>query len=167
MTQSDQPPFLYTTRIDIPLEIRVYLVTLLNQTLACTVDLHSQVKHAAWNVKGTAFIPLRALFNAIAIDLEVHTDLLAERIAVLGGTVQGTVRTSATQSTLPEYPGAITESDAHVQALAERVGHYARVLRADITYATDVEDADTANVYIDLSRGIDKRLSFLEAHLHQ
>jgi starvation-inducible DNA-binding protein len=87
MSPSDQPPFLYATRIDIPLEIRAYLVTLLNQTLACTVDLRSQVKHAAWNVKGTAFILLRALFNAIAIDLEAHTDLLAERIAVLGGTV--------------------------------------------------------------------------------
>jgi starvation-inducible DNA-binding protein len=41
------------------------------------------------------------------------------------------------------------------------------VLRADITHAADVEDADTANVYTDLSRGIDKRLSFLEAHLCQ
>jgi hypothetical protein len=46
-------------------------------------------------------------------------------------TVQGTVRTVAMQSTLPEYPGDITESDVHVQALAERVAHYARVLRAD------------------------------------
>jgi len=166
MSPNNQPPFLYATRIDIPLEIRTYLITLLNQTLACTVDLRSQVKHAAWNVKGTAFIPLRALFNAIAIELEAHTDLIAERIAALGGTVQGTVRTAATQSTLPEYPGAITESDLHVQALAERVAHYARAVRADITYAADVEDADTANVYTDLSRGIDQRLSFLEAHLH-
>jgi starvation-inducible DNA-binding protein len=167
MTQSDQPPFLYATRIDIPLEIRAYLITLLNQTLSCTVDLRSQVKHAAWNVKGTAFIPLRALFNAIARELEAHTDLIAERIAVLGGTVQGTVRTAATKSTLTEYPGAITESGAHVQVLAERVAHYARVLRADITHAADVEDADTANVYTDLSRGIDKQLSLLEAHLHK
>lgn len=167
MRQSDQPPFLYTTRIDIPLEIRAYLITLLNQTLACTVDLRSQVKHAAWNVKGYAFVQLRALFDALAIELEAHTDLVAARIAVLGGVVQGTVRTAATQSTLPEYPSDITEGDIHVQALVERVAHYARVLRADITHAADVEDADTANVYTDISRGIDQRLSFLEAHLHQ
>jgi starvation-inducible DNA-binding protein len=167
MSQTDQPPFLYyATRIDIPLEIRAYLITLLNQTLACTMDLRSQVKHAAWNVKGTAFVQLRALFDALASDLEAHTDLMAARIAVLGGVVQGTVRTAAMQSTLLEYPGDITESDAHVRALAERVAHYARELRADITHAADVEDADTANVYTDLSRGIDQRLSFLEAHLH-
>jgi starvation-inducible DNA-binding protein len=146
MTQSDQPPLLYATRIDIPLEIRAYLVMRLNQTLACTVDLRSQVKHAAWNVKGAAFIQLRALFDAIAVELEAHTNLIAARIAVLGGTVQGTARTAATQSTLTEYPSNITKSDVHVQALAERVAHYARVLRADITHAADVEDADTANV---------------------
>ena len=39
-----------------------------------------------------------------------------------------------------EYPGGITESDAHVRALAERVAYYARELRADITHAADVED---------------------------
>jgi starvation-inducible DNA-binding protein len=167
MSQSDQPPFLYATRIDIPLEIRTYLVTRLNQTLACTMDLRSQVKHAAWNVKGATFIQLRALFNAIAMELEAHTDLIAERIAVLGGTVQGTARTAATQSTLTEYPGDITESDGHVRALVEHLAYYAKALRADITHAADVEDEDTANVYTDLSRGIDKRLSFLETYLHK
>jgi starvation-inducible DNA-binding protein len=167
MSQGDQPPFLYSTRIDILWEIRAYLITLLNQTLACTVDLRSQVKHAAWNVKGTAFVQLRALFDAIAIELEAHTDLVAARIVVLGGVVQGTVRTAATQSTLPEYPDDIAESDVHVRALAERVAHYARLLRADITHATDVEDAATANVYTGLSCGIDQRLSFLEVYLHQ
>lgn len=109
---------------------------------------------------------LRALFKAFAIDLEVYADLVAARIAVLGGGVQGTIRTAAAQSTLPEYPSDLIESHAHVQALAERVAYYAQVLRADITHAADVEDADTANVYTDLSRGIDQHLSFLEAHLH-
>jgi starvation-inducible DNA-binding protein len=57
--------------------------------------------------------------------------------------------------------------EAHVQALAERCAHYATVIRACITHAADVEDADTANVYTDISRGIDKQLWILEAHLHQ
>ena len=66
MNQRDQSSLLYPTRIDIPMEIRSYLVTLLNQTLACTVDLRSQVKHAAWNVKGHVFVQLRVLFETIA-----------------------------------------------------------------------------------------------------
>ena len=89
MSQSDQPPLFYPTRIDIPLEIRAYLITLLNQTLACTVDLRFQVKHAAWNVKGNVFFQLRALFEAIVIELDAHMDLVAERITVLGGDSAG------------------------------------------------------------------------------
>ena len=52
MSESEHHPFLYPTRIDLPPEIRLYLITLFNQTLACTVDLRSQVKQAVWNVKG-------------------------------------------------------------------------------------------------------------------
>ena len=167
MTQSDHNPCFYATRIDIPLEVRVYVTTMLNQTLACTMDLRSQVKQAAWNVKGRAFVQLRTLFEAIAVELDAYIDLLAERIAILGGVVGGTVRMVAIQSTLPEYPGDLVGGEAHVQALAERCAHYATVIRACITHAADVEDADTANVYTDISRGIDKQLWILEAHLHQ
>jgi len=163
----NQPPFLYPTRIDIAPEIRAYLITLLNQTLACTMDLRSQVKHAAWNVRGNAFVQLRALFEAIAIELDAHTNLVAERITVLGGVARGTVRTAATQSMLPEYPGDLMEGNAHVLALAECFARYAKMVRACITQAADVEDVDTANVYTDISRGVDQRLSYLETHLHQ
>jgi starvation-inducible DNA-binding protein len=151
---------------DIPLAIRVYITTMLNQTLASTLDLRSQVKQAAWNVKGSAFMQLHTLFHTIAVELDAYTELLAERIAVLGGDAQGTVRTAATQSTLPEYPSNLVEGTAHVNALAERFAHYAEMVRACITKAADVEDADTENIYTDISRGIDKRLRFLEAHLY-
>jgi starvation-inducible DNA-binding protein len=167
MMQSNQLPILYPTRIDIPLEIRACLITLLNQTLACTVDLRFQVKHAAWNVKGNVFVQLRALFEMIVIELDAHMDLVAERITVLGGVVQGTVRTAVTQSTLPEYPGDLVEGDAHVLALAERFAHYATAIRAAIEQAANLEEAATANVYTDISRGIETRLSFLETYLHQ
>jgi len=46
MSQSDDNQGLYSVRIDIPPEIRLYVIQLLNQTLACTVDLRSQVKQA-------------------------------------------------------------------------------------------------------------------------
>jgi starvation-inducible DNA-binding protein len=38
---------------------------------------------------------------------------------------RGTVRTAATHSRLPGYPGAIMDGDAHVRALAERFAPYA------------------------------------------
>jgi starvation-inducible DNA-binding protein len=165
MNQDDSHPFLHPTRSDISLEVRVYLIALLNQTLACTVDLRSHVKQAAWNVKGKEFVQLHALFASIATELDAYTDLLAERIAVLGGVARGTVRVAAMQSSLPEYPSDLTAGTAHVLAVAERVAPYATALRASITRAADVEDAGTAAVYTDIVRGVEKRLWGLEAYL--
>jgi starvation-inducible DNA-binding protein len=163
---SDHNPALHPTRIDLPPEIRLDVIKMLNQTLACTVDLRSQVKQAGWNVKGKDFAPLHALFATMATDLETYSDLIAERIAVLGGGVMGTARTAALQSQLPEYPGTLVEGNAHMRALVERFAHYAMVMRSGITLAADVEDAGSAAIYTDISRGVDKQLWVLEAHLH-
>lgn len=167
MNNHNHQPLLYPTRIDIVPEIRMYLIQLLNQTLACTVDLRSHVKQAGWNVKGQDFFPLQALFATMASELEAYADLVAERIAVLGGVAMGTARTVAMQSRLPEYPGAIADGNAHAVALAERLASYATTIRGSIVLAADVEDADSAAVYTEISRGVDKRLWVLEAHLYR
>jgi starvation-inducible DNA-binding protein len=151
--------------MDIPPEIRRYVIQLLNQTLACTVDLRSHVKQAGWNVRGRDFAPLQALFATMASELDAYADLMAERIAVLGGIARGTTHTAAMRSRLVEYPDALVDGHAHVLALAERLAPYARAMRGAITHAADVEDADTAAVYTDISRGVDKQLWILEAHL--
>ena len=52
-------------------------------------------------------------------------------------------------------------------ALAERLAYYATAIRAAIEQAANLEDAATANVYTDISRGIERQLSFLETYLHQ
>jgi starvation-inducible DNA-binding protein len=150
-----------------PLEIRAYVITLLQQTLACTVDLRSQVKQAAWNLKGTDVFSLQALFSTIAIELDGYTDLVAARITALGGVVRGTARLAVAQSTLPEYPEDLVAGTAHVRALAERFALYATAIRAGITHAMDVEEAGTAHLYTDISRGIETRLGELDAYLSQ
>jgi starvation-inducible DNA-binding protein len=166
MSQSDDNQLLYSVRIDILREIRLYVIRLLQQTLACTVDLRSQIKQACWNVKGHDLVLLHALFATMATELDAYTDLVAERLVVLGGVARGTARTAVMHSTLPEYPGALMDGDAHVRALAERFAPYATALRADIAHATEVEDAGSAAIYTDLARGVDTRLGFLEAYLH-
>jgi starvation-inducible DNA-binding protein len=131
------------------------------------MDLRFQVKHAAWNVKGHVFVQLRALFETIACELDTHMDRLASRITVLGGVVQGTVCTAATQSTLPAYPGDLVTGDAHVLAVTERVAQYATAIRAALEHATNVEDGATTNIYIKLSCDIETQLSLLETYLNQ
>jgi len=146
-------------------EIRMYLIQLLQQTLVSTIDLRSQVKQAGWNVKGREVSQLHILFGIIVTELDTYADLLAERIAVLGGVVQGTVRVAALQSALLEYPEDLVAGVAHVRALAARVAPYATALRADITHAADVEDAVTAALYTDIAYGVEKRLWSLDAYL--
>jgi len=167
MYQRDDILDLQPTGIDIPLEIRLYVIQLLQQTLACTVDLRSQVKQACWNVKGQDFSQLHALFATMATALEAYTDLVAARLVVLGGVARGTARTAAMQSMLPEYPGGIMDGPTHVRALAEHFAPYATALRDAIARAAEVEDAGSTALYTDLSRGVDQQLGGLVAYLHR
>jgi starvation-inducible DNA-binding protein len=166
MSNPDHIPGLHPSRINLPPETRAYVIQILNQSLACTVDLRSQVSQACWNIKGKDFSLLHPLFATLVTELAAYTDLVAERIAALGGVVRGTARMAAMQSKLQEYPDALVDGNAHVLALAERFAQYATTLRDGIFHAADVEDTDTAAIYTDISRGIDKRLWVLEAHLH-
>jgi starvation-inducible DNA-binding protein len=155
----------HSTRIDLPLETRSQIVDLLNQTLADTLDLKTQVKQAHWNVKGMNFYQLHELFDAIATELEEYVDMVAERAITLGGVAFGTARVAAERSKLPEYPLEIFDGKDHVEALATRLALYAKSVRQNIDAANSLEDADTADLYTEVSRAIDKRLWFLEAHL--
>ena len=85
----------FPTHIDIPVEKRSALIEMLNQNLADTLDLYTQVKQAHWNVKGTDFYQLHLLFDEIAEEIEPFIDLLAERVTLLGGYANGTARMSA------------------------------------------------------------------------
>jgi starvation-inducible DNA-binding protein len=53
----------------------------------------------------------------------------------------------------------------HVAALADRFASFCQTLRESIDKATELGDADTADLYTEISRTADKRLWFLEAHL--
>ncbi|MEO0325284.1 MAG: DNA starvation/stationary phase protection protein Dps [Myxococcota bacterium] len=156
---------MYTTRIDIPASDREKLASLLNARLADLADLQTQAKQAHWNVKGPAFIALHELFDSIADAVEDYVDLVAERVTILGGVARGTARMAAASSTLPAYPADAVEGRAHVDALATAVATAGKHVRAAIGAAGAIGDADTEDLFTEVSRGLDKHLWFLEAHL--
>ena len=156
---------LYASAIDIPVAAREQLVDLLNQTLADTLDLKTQVEQAHWNVKGMQFIALHEMFDGFSTTLEGYVDMVAERVTALGGTALGTARIAASASSLPEYDLEAVSGEAHVRALADRYGRYAALVRSGSTRAAELGDDDTADLYTEISRQIDKDLWFLEAHL--
>jgi starvation-inducible DNA-binding protein len=155
----------FKTRVDLPARQRERLVALLNQHLADTFDLYGQAKQAHWNVKGPQFHQLHELFDELAEELRAYVDLIAERATALGGLALGTVRMSAGASRLAEYPLDAGGSMGHVEALAERFAALAATTRSAIEATGRLGDADTADLLTEVSRGLDKSLWFLEAHL--
>jgi len=156
---------MHKTKNDIAKGKREKLVEILNARLADSLDLKSQAKQAHWNVKGMSFIGLHELFDRVSVEAEAYTDTIAERITALGGTALGTVRVSANKSSLSEYPLEITDGADHVDALSTALADYGKKVRAGIDEADKLEDQDTADLFTEVSRGVDKLLWFVEAHI--
>ena len=158
---------LYSSRIDLSADIREQVINLLNITLATTIDLKTQTKQAHWNVKGSTFIQLHELFDEMAGELEEYVDMVAERVTALAGVAYGTARVASNVSVIDEYPLDAVKGEEHLTALADRFASYGAHLREAIDKTDHLGDADTADLYTEISRTIDKRLWFIEAHLHK
>lgn len=156
---------MHNTKIDISKEVREKMIGLLNARLADSIDLKSQAKQAHWNVKGMNFIALHELFDQVATEVEAHVDTIAERVTILGGTAEGTVRVAAEKSTLSQYPMEITDGRDHVEALSTALADFGKKVRANIDDADEAGDMDTADLFTGVSRDIDKLLWFVEAHI--
>ncbi len=156
---------MHKTKNDLSIKKREQAIEFLNARLADAGDLKSQAKQAHWNVKGMNFFQLHELFDQVAAAVEAQTDLIAERITSLGGTAHGTVRAAARNSSLSEYPLEITDCTAHVDALSTALADFGKNVRKNIDDSDKLGDADTADLFTEISREIDKLLWFVEAHI--
>jgi starvation-inducible DNA-binding protein len=156
---------MYETRNDLPQAARVKLVDLLNARLADAIDLQTQMKQAHWNVKGPNFIALHELFDKISDEVRDYVDEIAERVVQLGGIALGTTRAAAQGSQLNEYPHTISSGREHVEAVVRALSAFGTTIRANIDAAEELRDKDTADLITEISRGVDKWLWFVEAHL--
>ena len=156
---------MHRTKNDLSEKVRIQVAGLLQERLADAIDLVTHAKQAHWNVKGPSFIALHELFDKVYENAGEYADLIAERIMQLGGTATGTVREVAKQSQLPEYPLTIASGREHVEALSRSVAYFASVIRQGIDRADEIGDKDTADIFTEISRGADKDLWFIEAHL--
>jgi len=164
MATTTEPTRVFSTKNDLPEATRREAIALLNQRLAECIDLKAQCKQAHWNVKGPAFIALHKLFDDVAGDMEGYSDLLAERVVQLGGVAEGTIGVVAERTSLIDYPLTISSGAEHVAALSDALSEFGRVVRIGIEEMTDLDDAGSADILTEVSRGIDKWLWFVEAH---
>lgn len=156
---------MFQTRNGLPEATRKKSVALLQQALVNSIDLGSQIKHAHWNVKGPKFLDLHKLFDKLYEQVVEHTDTVAERLVALGGVASGTARVAAKTSKLHEYPIKAVSGKEHLEALADAFAAFGNATRDAIDAADKIGDADTTDIFTDVSRDADQALWFIEAHL--
>jgi starvation-inducible DNA-binding protein len=156
---------MHETSNDLALAARRSVVEILNEHLADAIDLHLQAKQAHWNIKGPNFVGLHELFDRIAAQADEYSDLIAERAVALGGVARGTLQVVSRQSRLREYPLDVDHWRAHVRAMQDALATFGRGARKAIDDATALQDADTADLFTEISRGVDKSLWMVEAHV--
>ncbi len=156
---------LLDVKIDISKDDREALVEILNQQLADTADLQSQLKQAHWNVKGLGFQQVHLLFDSQAEVFEDFVDMLAERVTLLGGVAHGTVRMAASASTLEEFPNGPVQVHEALKLVRDRVAAYAKSNRKAMEAVAELEERTTEDLLTEISRGADQQLYFLESHL--
>ncbi len=108
---------------------------------------------------------LHELFDKINEDVEDYVDLVAERAVQLGGNADGTARMIVKRSSLAEYSASSPSGHDHVQALSSALAAFGKLARRAIDASNEVNDADTADIFTEISRGVDKWLWMVEAHL--
>ena len=156
---------MYQTKNDLPEQVRAQLIGLCNARLADAIDLQTQCKQAHWNVKGPDFISLHGLFDRVSDDARGYVDDIAERAVQLGGVADGTLGAVAKRTTLPPYGTAGGNGRAHIEAMAVALAAFGVLVRQAIGISAELNDADSADLFTEISRGTDKWLWFIEAHV--
>jgi starvation-inducible DNA-binding protein len=153
-----------TTHNTLSPNVRAQSAELLNLHLAAAIDLHGQLKQAHWNVRGPTFIAVHELFDKVAETVEGYADEIAERAAALGAIAEGTVQVAAERSFLVPYPLRIADEKEHLFAVASTLAAFGQSAREAIGKAAGFGDADTADLFTEVSRGVDRQLWFVESH---
>jgi starvation-inducible DNA-binding protein len=141
------------------------VIDILNARLADAIDLSLIIKQAHWNLKGREFIAIHEMLDPMRAAVDVHVDVIAERIAQLDGIALGTSQVVAKATKLDAYPTDIRKIPDHLAALANRFATLANQVREDIDNTDEAGDADAADILTAFSRELDKDLWFIKSHL--
>lgn len=104
---------------------------LLQKSLSTYNDLHLTLKHVHWNVVGPNFIGVHEMIDPQVDLVRGYADDVAERIAALGGSPQGTPGAIERDRTWDDYSVGRDTVQAHLAAL-------------DLVYTGVIEDARKA-----------------------
>ena len=158
---------LHKTSNDTKSNAKAVSMEALQARLVDSIDLALVTKQAHWNLKGPQFIGVHLMLDGFRDEVDGWSDMIAERITQLGGTARGTAQEVTKGTALPPYPTDIYSIPDHVNALIERYAACANAIRKNIDDTDDAGDTGTSDLFTEISRGLDKQLWFLEAHVQE
>jgi starvation-inducible DNA-binding protein len=150
-TGTSNTPRAHKTRNNTDSNAKKVSIEALNARLADGIDLALAIKQAHWNLKGPQFIGVHLMLDGFRTELDDLNDKVAERAVQLGATAFGSTQAVAERTKLPPYP----------------TGIYATAVRQTIAETDEAGDPDTADLFTEISRAVDKHLWFLEAHVQE
>jgi len=142
-----------TVTDNFPERARSALIKLCNDRLADAVDLQLQCKHAYWNTTDPSLKALRELFDELNESFECYIDRIAERAVELGGVADSTERVEATWSHVLCAPDAVCRN--HAPTIASALASFGELVRKTIDTAKEFSDSMSAEMFTDISEGVD------------
>ena len=139
-------------------------VNALEQALASTAVATAKAQNFHWNVTGMAFVPLHALFEEIFAEHFEAQDTFAERIRMLGRTVDGRQSEQLKKSVLVEADGA-KKPEEMLLDLASDQERLSSLLLQLASVADEEGDAVTNDLAIERAHIHDTFAWKLRAHL--
>lgn len=139
-------------------------VEILQQRLHALNDLALTLKHVHWNVVGPHFIAVHTMLDPQVDGVREMVDDVAERIATLGGSPNGTPGTLVAERTWDDYSVGRADSMAHLGALdlvyAGVIGDHRAAIES-----TEELDPVTQDMLIAQSGELEQYQWFVRAHL--
>lgn len=133
----------------------------LQHALVELIDLGLHAKQAHWNVVGPNFRSLHAQFDEITDMARLTADAVAERLAALQVSPDGTL-VAVRESPLEPFPLGWLSGPRAVEAILARLDHMARTNRTRIDEIRDIDRVAEA-ILIELSGELDKAAWMLRA----
>ena len=137
---------------------------LLQKQLSTYNDLHLTLKHIHWNVVGPNFIGVHEMIDPQVDLVRGYADEVAERIATLGGSPQGTPGAILKDRTWDDYSVGRDTVQAHLAALDLVYNGVIEDTRKGIE-ETETLDPVTQDILIDQAAELEKFQWFVRAHL--
>lgn len=141
----------------------IKIAELLQKQLSTYNDLHLTLKHVHWNVVGPNFIGVHEMIDPQVEFVRGYADEVAERIATLGGSPQGTPGAILKDRTWDDYSVGRDVVQAHLAALDLVYNGVIEDTRRAI-HETDDLDPVTQDILIDHAAELEKFQWFVRAH---